>query len=286
MDYAHPVTAGLPVPRSNVVAAHATLAVFGAVLTTVVGALSQLAAMFTQTDLGPTGQRLQRAEEVAYTTGVLALAGGRLVGAPALARGGGLLVAAALLTVGSLLAYRLARTHVAWTPMLRRYAVVAAALAVWAPAAAWTWLRDPLAREALFGGPPHLLFLGVVGFVVAGTLYHVVPFIVWVECYSDRLGYESVPMVDDLYDDRRARADLLALVAGTVGLLVGTVADLWPLTALGGALVAVGFGLFAATLAGVVRDHSPHGLAGLLGTQVPRRGGGAAEERDPQRQPR
>jgi len=43
----------LPVPRAQVVEGHVTIAVFGAVLTTVIGALYQLAAMFTQTELSP-----------------------------------------------------------------------------------------------------------------------------------------------------------------------------------------------------------------------------------------
>jgi uncharacterized membrane protein (DUF485 family) len=75
--------------RSNLVAAHATLAVLGVVLATIAGASYQLAAMFTQTEIAGVDARLQGVETVAYPTGVSLLAVGRLVDVVALARVGG-----------------------------------------------------------------------------------------------------------------------------------------------------------------------------------------------------
>ncbi|MFB6150545.1 MAG: hypothetical protein ABEJ40_01940 [Haloarculaceae archaeon] len=270
LDYSSPLFLDLPVTRTGVLGAHATLAVFGVVLGTVVGALYQLATMFTQTDLDAVDRGIQRVEAVGYPVGVLALAGGRLVANPAVARAGGLLVAASLLGVGVVLARRLVAAQVEWTPVLSRYAVVAVALAVWAPLAARTWLADPLSVTALLGGPSfHLLALGVVGFVVCGTVYHVVPFIVWVHRYSDRIGYEQVPMVDDLYDGRLAAADFAALSAGTAGLVLAETLGLSAaVTAAAGGLATVGFVLFAANVVLVVREHSPHSLGGVLVARV------------------
>jgi len=51
LDFVHPVLVGLPITHESLLEAHATLAVFGAVLTTVLGALYQLGTMFTQTEL-------------------------------------------------------------------------------------------------------------------------------------------------------------------------------------------------------------------------------------------
>ena len=157
VDYAVPLFGALPVGRGDVVAAHATLAVFGVVLTTVLGALYQLATMFTQTDLHGPDVQLKRLEEVAYPAGVLALATGRLLGWALLARAGGLLVVAALGGFAVVLTRRLHETQVEWTPMLSRYAVVAIALAVRAVTTAPAWLADPLAPATLFGPVPHLL---------------------------------------------------------------------------------------------------------------------------------
>jgi hypothetical protein len=264
--YATPLA--LPVARPRIVAAHATLAVFGAVLATAVGGLYQLTTMFTQTELRGADVGLQRLEVVAYPVGVAALAAGRLLGSRTLAGAGGLLVAAGLAAVAVVVARKLWETRVERTPMLSRYAVVAGATLLWAPLAAQAWLRAPLAAETLLGPPGlgHLLVAGVVAFVVAGTLYHVVPFLVWVDRYSDRLGLEPVPGIDDLYDDRIAAADGAAMVAGTAALLLAE-AGLAPAgtRVLGGALWALGAALFAGNLLLVVHRHGGCPATGLVG---------------------
>jgi cbb3-type cytochrome oxidase subunit 1 len=264
VDFTHPLLAGLAVTRPNVVAAHATLAVFGAVLTTVLGALYQLGTMFTQTELHGIDDSIRRFEELGYPVGVLLLAGGRLFGSPTAACLGGVLVCLALLGFAVVLARRLWETAVDRTPMLSRYTVVAAATALWAALALPAWLVDPLARRALLGAPEtgHLLLLGVVGFVVLGTLYHVVPFVVWVHRYSDRLGYEPVPMVDDLYDDRLAVADFWSVLGGSILLVAGDAFDLPSVvSAVGGVAVLVGSVLFVANVVGVVREHAEPSFA-------------------------
>ncbi|SDG06118.1 hypothetical protein [Halorientalis regularis] len=267
LSYATPVFAALPVARTGAVSAHATLAVFGAILTTVFGALYQLATMFTQTELHGVDHHCCRVESYGYPTGVLALAVGRLVGSVPLARVGGALVCLAVAGFAVLLARRLVETRVDWTPMLSRYAVVAVAMAAWSLLTAPAWLTDPLALAYRFGGPDtvHLLALGVVGFVVLGTLYHIVPFIVWVHRYSDLLGFEDVPMIDDLYGDRLAAADFGLFSAGTAGLVAADLLALPTVVApLSGALVAAGTVVFAANLLSVLRNHSPQTLGGVL----------------------
>ena len=245
------------VTRSQVVGAHATLAVFGAILSTVFGALYQLATMFTQTEVAGRERFLAYAE-YAYPVGVVALATGRLFAVRSLAVAGGLVMAAGALAFAVLLAKKLSEGQVERTPMLTRYAVVAVALAAWSPLAAREWVAAPLARDALFGPAAgvHLLFVGVVGFVVMGSLYHVVPFIVWVHRYSDRLGFEPVPMIDDLYDDRLAAVDGALVTLGAVTLILGQ-AGIAPeqATIAGGVALAVGFVVFTANLVGVVSRH-------------------------------
>ncbi|MBB6646689.1 hypothetical protein [Halobellus ruber] len=270
--YTRPVLAGLPVARTGLREAHATLAVFGAVLVTVFGALYQLATMFTQSALHGVDVYLRRVETVGYPVGVVALAAGRLVGAPAVARVGALLVLVGVAAMGVVLARRLLETAVEWTPMLRRYAVAAVAMLGWAVLSLPAWIADPLHPAATFGAPgaAHLLAFGAVGFVVAGTLYHVVPFIVWVHRYSDRLGLEPVPMIDDLYDARLAAVDFAALSVGSATLVTAellSVAEPLPIVgeltvppvavALAGGVAAVGVVAFAVNLGRTVRRHSP-----------------------------
>jgi hypothetical protein len=267
VDFTYPVFDQLGISRSSVVITHATLAVFGAVLTTVLGALYQLGTMFTQTNFHGIDEYLQHVEEVGYPIGVIALALGRFLSVATLARVGGLFLVISLLAFSVILARRLYETQVEWTPMLSRYAVVAPAMALWAGLTASTWLTDPLSRLTLFGAPgtAHLLVFGIIGFVVLGTLYHIVPFIIWVHRYSDLLGYEPVPMIDDLYDARIATADFVAVVVGT-GLIVLSDWFMLPsiLIVVSGLSATVGFGLFVINMLFVIRDHSPYGLRGIL----------------------
>lgn len=274
VDFTHPIIRNSPLTRPNVIATHATFAVYGAVLTTVLGALYQLGTMFTQTELHGIDTYLRRIERVGFPVGVLALGLGRLLGAESIGRLGGVFVAGSLLGFSVILARRLYETQVPWTPMLSRYAMVAASMALWSLLALVTWAKESLGPAVLFGAPGtvHLLVVGVIGFVVFGTLYHIVPFIIWVHRYSDLLGLEDVPMIDDLYNGRIATVDFSLLVAGLT-LLVGS--DVLGIS--GGvrsvAAVMIGLGalLFTTNMLIVIRNHSPYSLVGvLLGRSAPK----------------
>lgn len=271
IDFLRPLFSEIPITRQNVSAAHATLAVFGAVLTTILGALYQLGTMFTQSELHGIDTSLQRAEEIAYPVGVILLATSRLLEMSLVGRIGGALVAGSLLGFSVILARRLYESQIEWTPMLSRYAVVVPMLMLWSSLAIPAWIRDPLARDALFGalGTSHLLVFGVVGFVVFGTLYHIVPFIVWVHRYSDRLGFEDVPMIDDLYNDRIASVDF-GLLFGSLLLLAGNewVVFAPELTWIAGLLAAAGVVTFTLNMISVIREHSPYSFGGVLFSTV------------------
>jgi len=274
LDLAYPILPTLSVSHGGMLGAHATLAVFGAVLTTVYGALYQLGTMFTQTELHGIDHHLRSIEEIGHPAGVVLLATGRLIDGVVVARIGGLLILVAALSFGVVLARKLYEMQVDWTPMHSRYAVVAPALVTWALLSFPAWFDRPTAREHLFGasGSVHLLVLGVVGFVVVGTLYHIVPFIIWVHRYSDLLGFEDVPMIDDLYDDRLATTDFALLLAGTVLIVASDLGGLGSAVAtVGGLSVALGVVVFAANMLGVVREHSPHPFDEVvLGSLSPR----------------
>jgi hypothetical protein len=271
IDFTTPVFESLGVTRAGIHRSHATLALFGALLGTVVGALFQLTKMFTQADPDRFDERLLTLEQLCFPAGLAVLALGRGLALDPLARVGavGLLLglAAFAVVVGRLLA----GATVEWSPMLARYTVVVAALFAWIALAAPTWWADPLAFESLFGHPRarNLLLFGVFGFVVIGSLYHIVPFIIWIEHYSDRLGFEQVPMIDDLYDDRLERADFWATLGGFSGLAVAPILGL-PAAAItaSSVLAAVGVALFVANMLLTIHRHGPDGLTGVLASRL------------------
>ncbi|WP_436934923.1 hypothetical protein [Halovenus marina] len=275
VNLSHGILPSASVSHLELRSAHATLAVFGAVLTTIYGALYQLGTMFTQTELHGIDHYLQSVEEGGHLAGAVLLAGGRLFESPALARVGGLLVLAGAIAIAVVLGRKLVEMRVEWTPMHSRYAVLAPALVLWALFSVSAWVRQPTAPQHLFGasGSVHLLLLGVIGFVILGTLYHIVPFIIWVHQYSDRLGFEAVPMIDDLYDDRLATVDFALVLGGTVLLVLSEMAlHADTVTGAGGALVTLGLCVFIANMLLVVHRHSPQPLDRIvLGRFSPRR---------------
>jgi hypothetical protein len=266
MDFSLAVLPLAGVTRPQVVGAHATLAVFGVVVGTMLGALYQLGTMFTQTELHGVDHGLRRVE-YGYPVGVVVLAAGRLVSSRPVAVLGAALVCAGGLAFAAILVRKLWASQVERNPMLTRYAAAALALAAWSVLALAAWVQQPLARVTLFGptAAVHLLFVGVVGFVVMGSLYHVIPFIVWEHRYSDRLGFERVPMLDDLYSDWLAAADGLLVAGGALALVLASAGVLpGAATTLGGVVLAVGCAAFAANLAHVVWKHGGY-LPSALG---------------------
>ncbi|NKE35293.1 cbb3-type cytochrome c oxidase subunit I [Natronococcus sp. JC468] len=267
LDFALPVLDPIALDRGDVRGAHVTLAVFGAVTATVVGAIAQLGTMFTQTGSDPLYRGLEGLEQATFPLGLVLLALGRGAGSTTVATVGAVGVLVGLLAVALVLVRRLAASSTDASPMTDRYWIVAAALFAWIGLAAPAWLLDPIGPERVLGYPDAtaLLVFGVFGFVVVGTLYHVVPFIIWIERYSDRVGLEPVPMIDDLYSHRLERADLAATGLGAAGLVVGEFLGLaTPVVAASAAALGVGFCLFVSNMLLTVHRHDPNGLGHVL----------------------
>lgn len=267
IDFRWPFLQEVGLNHWNVKLAHLTVAVFGAVLVTILGALYQLGTMFTQTELHGVDHYLAYFEEVTVAPGVLALAAGRLFGVELLATLGGLAIVLGVASFSIVLGRKLWEMRVPWTPMHRRYVVVATGMSLWALTTAPFWLSNPVSESTRFGGPlgAHLIGGLVIVFVIMGTLYHIIPFIIWVERYSELLGFEKVPMIDDLYLEKVANVDFILLVGGNL-LLLG-----WELFGLhiGIGLLAIlmvgaGILLFIGNMLYVVHQHGPDGVGMLL----------------------
>ncbi|QSW98762.1 hypothetical protein [Haloterrigena alkaliphila] len=267
LDFSTDVFGAIDATRGDVLLVHATVALYGGVLATVVGALAQLVLMFTQTDRTALDERLLVLEQLCFPAGVAVLVAGRGLGSTPVTRVGGLAVLLGLAAFTVVLARQLARATVDRSPMTDRYWVVAASLWAWLALTASAWWLEPAGYATLFGHPDAnaVLLYGVFGFVVVGSLYHIVPFIVWHERYSDRLGFERVPMIDDLYDDRLERADFALMLVGYLGLAAGPLFDLPAVvTTVSTAVLALGLCLFVLNVLLTIRRHGSNGIAGVL----------------------
>ncbi|MFC4543654.1 hypothetical protein ACFO5R_17140 [Halosolutus amylolyticus] len=285
VDFTRPAFDGIALTRGDVLLVHATLALYGAVLATIVGALAQLGQMFTQAEFDPIDERLLALEQALFPAGLVLFAASRGLGSEPAARIGALALLAGLAAFAVVVARLLLHSTVDRSPMTKRYWVVVASLAAWIALAVPAWWRDPASYATLFGHPDgtDVLLVGVFAFVVVGSLYHIVPFIIWIDRYSDRLGFEQVPMIDDLYDDRLERADFLLTLVGFVGLAAGPLVALpTAVTVAGSLLMTVGFGLFVLNMLLTIHRHGPDGIAGVLASGIgPEEESAAAEPGDP-----
>ncbi|MFC6717502.1 hypothetical protein ACFQGT_04550 [Natrialbaceae archaeon GCM10025810] len=269
LDFTRPVFADLPfeVLRGDVLLVHATLALFGAITATIVGALAQLGKMFTQGRLRRIDEHALALEQALYPAGLALFVAGRGLGSEPLARLGGLALLAGLGTFALVVVWLLVRSTADRSPMTDRYWVVVASLLAWIGVTVPAWWLEPASYETLFGHPDGrtVLVIGVFGFVVVGSLYHIVPFIIWMNRYSDRLGFERVPMIDDLYDDRLERVDFATTLLGFVALSAASLFDLPRAATVGGTLlVTLGFALFVANVLLTIHRHGPDGIGGVL----------------------
>ena len=258
---------GSGVDRVAVIDAHVTLAVLGGVMLTVFGAIRQLITMFTGSEFDRVGRALLRVATVAYPIGLSSLVVGHLSSGRGFALVGGTVLVVATLGYTVALARPLARTTLPWTPLHAHYAVAIPAIGGWALYAASGWLADPLAPGRALGPPAafELLAIGGVGFVVLGTLYHVIPFVVWFHAYSDRLGLEAVPTIDDCYSDRLASLEFLLVATGAVVVVLGASGTGSPIDpAIGWALLTAGFVCVAANMALVIARHAPGSIPELF----------------------
>jgi hypothetical protein len=59
-----------------------------------------------------------------------------------------------------------------------------------------------------------LAFIGFAGFIIVGQTYKILPFLVWFNKYSDKVGQAQVPMLKDMFDERLAKIELVLMLTG------------------------------------------------------------------------
>lgn len=99
----------------------------------------------------------------------------------------------------------------------------------------------------------HLLLIGAVSLFVAGHYYKIVPFLVWYHRFGPLVGLRTVPKVHELYSRRVASVNAGLLVAGWIGLVVGTACSVELVIRASALVFASGAALEAVTIGAIAR---------------------------------
>ncbi|MFB6283318.1 MAG: hypothetical protein ABEK59_05200 [Halobacteria archaeon] len=247
--------------RVNLFYGHATFGVFGVVFSVIIGAVYQLVEMFTQTDIGVAWRKVRVLEAVLFFVSVVLLGGGRMFGWVIMVKVGVVLVLISLFLVSLVVLRHIFLSGQGWNPLLRRYCSAAVLLVVWCVLSFFGIFEHSLFTHPLFTvvgdvGIAHILYIGVVSLVVMGSLYHIVPFLVWVDRYSSLLGLEEVPMVDDLYISKLSHVDFVLILGSCFLVYIGGVVDVEWVLLVGGVAFLVGSLVFSLNMFQVVFYHS------------------------------
>jgi hypothetical protein len=54
-----------------------------------------------------------------------------------------------------------------------------------------------------------MLFSGFFAFIIIAHLYKIIPFLVWFHRFSPYIGERDVPMLQEMYDEKRAFSQLM-----------------------------------------------------------------------------
>lgn len=102
----------------------------------------------------------------------------------------------------------------------------------------------------------YLALAGWVSFAIMGQYYKILPFLIWNHRYSERVGREPVPLLRDLYSERRAHSAFLLYLLGFIGVVGGLLFGAAQVVRLSALLTLTGSAGFAWTLVEVLRPRA------------------------------
>ncbi len=97
----------------------------------------------------------------------------------------------------------------------------------------------------------HIAMLGWATLTIMGAMNHLVPMLVWMKRYGEKLGVEQVPTIKDMLDQRLAHAILWTVAFGIAGLLTGLYS--MRLATAFGLVAAISFVAFAYSMYRIMR---------------------------------
>lgn len=85
-----------------------------------------------------------------------------------------------------------------------------------------------------------LILLGFIGFLIAGHLYKIVPFLVWYERFSMFVGKKKVPMLNDLIPKKSSNFQFLMSSLGTIIVTLGLAVNINEIYKIGLCFLTIG----------------------------------------------
>ncbi|MFQ5815840.1 MAG: cbb3-type cytochrome c oxidase subunit I [Candidatus Hydrothermarchaeaceae archaeon] len=81
--------------------------------------------------------------------------------------------------------------------------------------------KELLGVRGLLSAHAHLTSTGFISLTIMGAMYHLVPMLVWMTRYSEKLGKEPVPSIAEMYDQRMAHLQFASATLGVAGYFLG-----------------------------------------------------------------
>lgn len=99
----------------------------------------------------------------------------------------------------------------------------------------------------------HIALVGWVSITIMGAMYHLVPMLVWMDRYADKMGVEPVPLLKNLYSEKLGKALLYFINICLLGFFFSLLLDIKILEIIFGFLIFTAFIVFAYAMLSVIK---------------------------------
>ncbi|MBF0622492.1 MAG: hypothetical protein HQL54_11255 [Magnetococcales bacterium] len=119
----------------------------------------------------------------------------------------------------------------------------------------------PLYEEDLYRFLFGLFYIvGFLSAIIIGMLYKIIPFLVWFHRFSTFAGLADIPLMDDLYSEKRANIHLIIHIIALTTMALYLAINWMPFAYIGGVGLMLSGGMALHALWFAVKHHAPEGL--------------------------
>lgn len=124
---------------------------------------------------------------------------------------------------------------------------------------AFAELPNESAKHALVLAYGGMVIFGFFSMLILGQMYKIVPFLVWLHTFSDKVGKERVPMLKEMFSERLGMLQFWLINVGIVFVLTGLLTTWLHLLRAGFALMFIASVMFAVNMGKVFHLWIQHG---------------------------